>query len=353
MAVIDMPPGGSKGGMLDAALESEAEGDFDLRQRPANPTEWTCIEVGDWLVEKGFEQYRTTFLTNDVSGQVLMKMDRVILAELVPSLGHRISLLDEIECLRGPKVPRHVGEGMVGGITGFASKFMYGLNHLVSDPIEGASREGVSGLVKGIGTGITGAIQYPVEGVALFSKQLGDGFRYTPDTIFGSNTPTHALPHTQIEVPLQPKPAHLGEGLVMGFRKLGSGVYEGVTGLVTEPLFAAAVSSRENQTNQSFAVARGFAKGLTGALCKPVAGTFDFASSTVEGLIATPEAIMAATMDGPSIQDTPTFQRLANLRLPSAEVIRQNIGMRARSDSEVVAQIDELRQNNRKENNSE
>lgn len=61
MAVIDMPPGGSKGGMLDAALESEAEGDFELRQRPANPAEWTCTEVGEWLLEKGFEQYRTTF----------------------------------------------------------------------------------------------------------------------------------------------------------------------------------------------------------------------------------------------------------------------------------------------------
>ena len=31
----------------------------------------------------------------------------------------------------GPRVPRHVGEGFVGGVSGFASKFMYGLSHLV------------------------------------------------------------------------------------------------------------------------------------------------------------------------------------------------------------------------------
>lgn len=368
MAVIDMP--------LERDEENDSE-TTEIRLRPSNPIEWTCEEVGKWLVEKQFTQYQNIFFINDVSGAVLIKMDRGSLAELVPSLGHRLSLLDEIERLRGPKVPRHVGEGVVGGISGFASKFMHGLNHLVSDPIEGASKDGVSGLVKGIGTGIAGAIQYPVEGVALFSNQLGDGFRFTPDTLFGANMgmaldlPKTFPPPSELDPRL--KPAHLGEGLVIGFRRLGNGVYDGFTGLVTEPMRAAAGSHRESQSHQGFAVARGFAKGLAGAVCKPVAGSFDLASSTVEGLMATPEAIIAiigakdglGLGNGPSIQDTPTFQRLANLRLPSPDIIRQRInnmgmgmgmgmGMRSHGGPEVVAQIDELRLNSRKEaHNSE
>eukprot|EP00271_Cylindrocystis_brebissonii_P004337 TRINITY_DN15983_c0_g1_i1.p1 TRINITY_DN15983_c0_g1~~TRINITY_DN15983_c0_g1_i1.p1 ORF type:complete len:415 (-),score=84.44 TRINITY_DN15983_c0_g1_i1:589-1833(-) len=370
--VPPLPVSGAQ--LLDDAEEADLERYMHLRS--VEPGAWTCEEVADWLVEKGFAQYRDAFLVNDVTGSILLKMERGSLGELVPSLGHRIALLDEIEKLRGPKVPRHVGEGVVGGISGLAAKFLYGLNHLVSDPIEGASRDGMPGLLKGLGTGIAGAIQYPVEGVAVFSKQLGDGFRHTPETIFGASAveekplSTWGASHTGDgtntgsdgellrENTTQSftysegggeggKPAHLGEGLLIGFQRLGTGVYDGMTGLVTEPMKAANSTARETSANQGMAIARGVAKGLTGAVCKPMAGTFDFASSTVEGLIATPAALMAAAKDGPSLQDTPTYKRLSSFRIPSAETLRARLGFAPLQPTpEVVAQIEELRQRN-------
>lgn len=50
------------------------------------------------------------------------------------------------------------------------------------------------------------------------------------------------------------------------------------------------------------------------ALCCPLAGTLDLANSTLEGLVATPQAIMEATKDGPALVDTPTLRRLAGLQ---------------------------------------
>lgn len=50
------------------------------------------------------------------------------------------------------------------------------------------------------------------------------------------------------------------------------------------------------------------------ALCCPLAGTLDLAHSTLEGLAATPHAIVEATKDGPALADTPTLRRLAGLQ---------------------------------------
>ncbi|GJP29580.1 hypothetical protein CLOM_g17557 [Closterium sp. NIES-68] len=52
---------------------------------------------------------------------------------------------------------------------------------------------------------------------------------------------------------------------------------------------------------------------------EPVAGGFELAHATVEGIIATPQTLAAAARDGPAIQDTPTYQRLAALRLLPAQ----------------------------------
>ena len=59
-------------------------------------------EVAQWLTSIGFSEYEDAFLLNNVSGQVLVKLDRTSLAELIPSLGHRLIVLDEIEKLSGP-----------------------------------------------------------------------------------------------------------------------------------------------------------------------------------------------------------------------------------------------------------
>ena len=191
-------------------------------------------------MECGLGQYCDAFILNNVSGTALLAMDRASLAHLVPTLAHRVQLVEQIERLTVTQPPRHVGEGVVGGVAGLASKCLRGFSHLVNDPLEGAAREGVSGLLKGLGTGLSGAIHHPVEGMALLSRHLGDGFRHTPDTIFGATAScTRGGPGGKPQF-LQPdsegrewaKPSHVGEGVLLGLRRLGSGVYDGLTGLV-------------------------------------------------------------------------------------------------------------------------
>ncbi|CAI5505922.1 unnamed protein product [Closterium sp. Naga37s-1] len=475
-----------------------------LAGHPDDPLSWSVEGVGEWLQREGFGEYREVFATQQINGAVLLRLTRESLAELVPSLGPRMAVLDAIEKLRGWKAgPRHVGEGLVSGLHAFAAKFVHGLDHLLNDPIEGASKEGVSGLMHGLSMGITGAIKHPVEGVAMLSQQLGDGFRRTPDALFGrspaledkqgsappspvitplpssssasssafygspsasspfpasfpgsssrqedsvgllshptalhldpafgsssSVSPSQALsrykpssspgsatkkPGSRMAVGEEKgageekgggggrggspgqggsggnggnggngwggggegsegaaltggesggggggggansnsgaggmvvasaptmvrrieeakpdflkdegdgsRPTHIGEGILVGMRCFGSDLYDGLTGLVTEPMKAMAMARDKGSGSSAVpaaAVMRGLAKGLAGAICKPVAGGFELAHATVEGIIATPQTLAAAARDGPAIQDTPTYQRLATLRL--------------------------------------
>ncbi|CAI5467471.1 unnamed protein product [Closterium sp. Yama58-4] len=412
--------------------------------------------VGEWLQKEGFGEFREVFASQQVNGAVLLRLSRESLAELVPSLGPRMAVLDAIEKLRGWKAgPRHVGEGLVAGLHAFAAKFVHGLDHLLNDPIEGASKEGVSGLMHGLSMGITGAIKHPVEGVAMLSQQLGDGFRRTPDALFGRSPALEdkqgSAPPSPVVTPLPSasspfpasfpgsssrqedsvgllshptalhldpafgssssvspsqalsrykpssspgsatkkigsgmavgeergageekgegggrggsggggggggvgegsegagltggggnvgeeakpdflkdegdgsRPAHIGEGILVGMRCFGSDLYDGLTGIVTEPMKAMAMARDKGSGSAAVpaaAVMRGLAKGLAGAICKPVAGGFELAHATVEGIIATPQTLAAAARDGPAIQDTPTYQRLAALRLLPAQ----------------------------------
>ncbi|GJP29579.1 hypothetical protein CLOM_g17556, partial [Closterium sp. NIES-68] len=176
--------------------------DVALAGHPDDPLSWSVEGVGEWLQQQGFGEYRGVFAVQQITGAALLRLSRESLAELVPSLGPRMAVLDAIERLRGWKAdPRHVGEGLVSGLHAFAAKFVHGLDHLLNDPIEGASKEGVSGLMRGLSMGITGAIKHPVEGVALLSQQLGDGLRRTPDALFGRSP---ALEDKQRSAPPSP-----------------------------------------------------------------------------------------------------------------------------------------------------
>ena len=186
-------------------------------------------------MECGLGQYRDAFVLNDVSGTALLAMDPASLADLVPALAHRAQLMEQIERLTVTQPPRHMDEG----VTGLASKYLRSLTHFMNDSREGAGREGVSSLLKGVGTGLSGAMHNPVEGMLLLSRHLGDGLRQTPDNIFGATAsgtqggsggkPQFLQPHRDA------KPSHVGEGVLLGLRRLGSGVYDGVAGLVVRP----------------------------------------------------------------------------------------------------------------------
>lgn len=73
------------------------------------------------------------------------------------------------------------------------------------------------------------------------------------------------------------RPAHAGEGLYMGVQGLGKGLFDGVTGLVTQPVKGA-------QEEGALGFAKGVGKGLVGVVLKPTVGVVDLATKTTEGI---------------------------------------------------------------------
>ena len=56
-------------------------------------------QVGKWLASISLPAYVSVFHLNHVSGNILLKLDRESLRELVPSVGHRILLLEALATL--------------------------------------------------------------------------------------------------------------------------------------------------------------------------------------------------------------------------------------------------------------
>jgi hypothetical protein len=69
----------------------------------------------------------------------------------------------------------------------------------------------------------------------------------------------------------------LGHGFLQGMTSMGKGIFDGVTGLVTQP-----VKGAKEEGAKGFL--KGFGKGIIGIATKPVAGVIDMASKTTEGI---------------------------------------------------------------------
>lgn len=65
------------------------------------PTQWTMLEVCDWLKVIQLDQYRQLFLNNRIAGEQLMSLTELALCEMgIASLGHRKRLLKEIASVK-------------------------------------------------------------------------------------------------------------------------------------------------------------------------------------------------------------------------------------------------------------
>lgn len=73
------------------------------------------------------------------------------------------------------------------------------------------------------------------------------------------------------------KPKHAGDGLADGGMSLASGIFSGVTGLVTDPLKGA-------QQNGLSGFATGLGKGVVGLIAKPLVGAVDGITNTLQGV---------------------------------------------------------------------
>jgi hypothetical protein len=70
------------------------------------------------------------------------------------------------------------------------------------------------------------------------------------------------------------------DGLMKGVEHLGSGMFKGVTGIVTNPY-------KEGKKSGASGFMKGMGKGLVGAVVKPAAGVLDLASDVSSGIKAT------------------------------------------------------------------
>jgi len=76
---------------------------------------------------------------------------------------------------------------------------------------------------------------------------------------------------------LRTKPKHLGDGLLHGVVGLSKGIFDGVTGLVTQPYKGA-------KKDGFGGLVKGIGRGVIGVAIKPTAGVLDLATKTTQGL---------------------------------------------------------------------
>ncbi|KAI8990033.1 hypothetical protein BDB01DRAFT_718047 [Pilobolus umbonatus] len=81
--------------------------------------------------------------------------------------------------------PKHALFGVAQGANSLANSVASGFAGLVTQPMEGASKNGVGGFFKGVGKGFVGVVTKPVVGVFDFTSNVTEGIRNT--TTDGTN----------------------------------------------------------------------------------------------------------------------------------------------------------------------
>jgi len=74
----------------------------------------------------------------------------------------------------------------------------------------------------------------------------------------------------------QETPKHMGDGLAKGVMGLGKGIYQGLTGIVTDPI--------KGSKGGVVGTFKGVGTGLVGVVVKPTVGVFDLAAKTSQGI---------------------------------------------------------------------
>eukprot|EP01125_Pyxidicula_operculata_P000544 TRINITY_DN10550_c0_g1_i1.p1 TRINITY_DN10550_c0_g1~~TRINITY_DN10550_c0_g1_i1.p1 ORF type:complete len:1160 (-),score=231.69 TRINITY_DN10550_c0_g1_i1:11-3280(-) len=78
------------------------------------------------------------------------------------------------------------------------------------------------------------------------------------------------------------KPRHIAEGLAYGIRDFSTSIFDGVTGIVTQPI-------RGAKKEGAIGAIKGVGKGLIGVVAKPVTGTINLVTQTAQGVKNTTE----------------------------------------------------------------
>ncbi|CAI5747229.1 unnamed protein product [Peronospora destructor] len=159
----------------------------------------------------------------------------------------------------------------LGNPVGLLDHIGTGVRDFVYEPLEGL-KIGGKGFSKGLAKGTASLMSNTVDGTfdaaSKISGTFGQGFAsLSLDDHYQQNRARARRRHVR----------GLREGLVQGSRELSLGVYEGVAGLVLNPMRGAHESG-------AVGFVRGTITGIIGLPVKPVAGIFDFASRATQGV---------------------------------------------------------------------
>jgi len=158
-------------------------------------------------------------------------------------------------------------------------------------------------------------------------QKFSDGVRNVPNTLFDFGEDKSQEQDQEAETSLgnfqksfqgylDEKPKTIADGVFKGLLSIGSGVFAGITGIVSEPI-------REVQKKGAIGVVTGVGKGLSGLVTKPLAGVIDMGVKTTQGVINTPGTIVKAFgEDAPVPPPNPIFGVNHDESLMNAEILR-------------------------------
>eukprot|EP01133_Synstelium_polycarpum_P012284 gene12284-14398_t len=130
---------------------------------------------------------------------------------------------------------------------------------------------------------MTEAIEEPIKGSIQLMKRILYAAANSSAKLFGTISNGFAvwsMDETYLrrrDAEEKVKAKHIGQGIALGTKGLALGIFDGLTGIVTQP-----VKGAMNEGVLGFL--KGLGKGITGVAVKPVTGVFDFAARTSEGI---------------------------------------------------------------------
>ncbi|GAM19548.1 hypothetical protein SAMD00019534_027230 [Acytostelium subglobosum LB1] len=130
---------------------------------------------------------------------------------------------------------------------------------------------------------MTEAIEEPIKGSIVLMKRILYATANSSTKLFGAISNGFAV-WSMDETYLRRRDAeerikakNIGQGLLMGTKGLAIGIFDGITGIVTQPAKGAIEEG-------PLGFLKGIGKGIAGVAIKPVTGVLDFASRTSEGI---------------------------------------------------------------------
>jgi len=162
-------------------------------------------------------------------------------------------------------------------------------------------------LFNNVGTGFVDFIMEPVRGIMISPQDFEFGLKKgttslvsnTVGGVFGSAAKlAGTLAKVGVSLSLdneyqrsrdlaqQKKAKTTREGVTMGFKEIQSGLYDGVTGIVTAP-------TKGWQEGTAMGMARGVSSGITGAVIKPMVGFISFFTRVAEGITNTASVMLS------------------------------------------------------------